>query len=195
MSTLKTAAATLLTLTFTACANEKRPAIEQPVLQESSPKTEILSVRSYSMQDTIAIQGKLYSYTFALEPADTLPCFINPQGQQYRESKVKIRIMRDSTKIFDKTFYKNNFRNIVPADFLMTSTMVGVNYNYNKRDEDRSAFYFIVTAGDPDETSDMVYPLELKIAPDGSYSIHKAEGLETAPLSTGLNIDPSEDAI
>ena len=84
---------------------------------------------------------------------------------------------------------------MVPADFLKSSTLVGVNYNFTKRDEDRSALYFIVTVGDPDETSDMVYPLELKVATDGSFSIKKAENLETAPISTGLNIDPSEDAV
>ena len=96
---------------------------------------------------------------------------------------------------FKKVFHKNNLREYVPAQFLKNSTMVGVNYNFNKRDEDRSAFYFIITVGDPDVTSDMVYPLELKVATDGSYSLKKAENLETGPLSDGLTVEPREDAI
>ena len=124
-----------------------------------------------------------------------MPVVINPQGLEYHESRVHIAIQHEGKSLFDKKFYKNNFRDIVPSSFLKTSTMVGVNYNYMKLEEDRSAFYFIVTVGDPDETSDsMEYPLELKVATDGSYSLHKAENLETEPLSSGLNIDPSADA-
>ena len=56
--------------------------------------------------------------------------------------------------MFSRTFYKTSFRDHVPADFLKSSTVVGINYNFMKRESDRSAFYFIITVGDPDETSD-----------------------------------------
>lgn len=195
MKTLKTAIITLLTLAAISCTGDKAPAIPERIVEDVDTETGVISLRDYSISDTIAIGGKIFNYTYTLEHVDTLPTLINPQGLEYHENRVSIKVSRGDEQIFNKKFLKNNFKDIVPADFLKTSTMVGVNYNFTKRDEDRSALYFIVTVGDPDETSDMVFPLEVKIAPDGSYSIKKAENLETAPISTGLNIDPSEDAV
>ncbi|MBO7582054.1 MAG: DUF4738 domain-containing protein [Bacteroidaceae bacterium] len=196
MKTIKTAALTLLALMAIACNSEKTPPSNERIVEDVNPQTGVISLRDYTLKDTITISGKLYKYTCTFEHVDTLPVFMNPQGLEYHESRVRIDIKREGESVFSKTFYKNNFRDNVPADFLKTSTLVGVNYNFMKRESDRSAFYFIITVGDPDETSDnMAYPLEMKVATDGSFSIKKAENLETEPLSPGLNIDPSEDAV
>lgn len=195
MKTLKTSFTALLLLTTLACNSGKNPPQNERVVEIQDPETGIISLRDYILNDTITIGGQLYHYSCAFESVDSMPVVINPQGLEYHESRVCIEIQRDSTKIFHKTFYKSNFRDMIPADFLKTSTMVGVNYNFTKCEEDHSAFYFIVTIGDPDETSDMAYPLELKVATDGTYSLKKAENLETAPITPGLNIDPSEDAV
>lgn len=196
MRTLKIASMALLTLMAMACTNEKKPPVTERIVEDVNPQTGIISLRDYTINDTISINGKLYKYTCTFEHVDTLPVLMNPQGLEYHESRVRIDIKQNDINVFSKTFYKNNFRDQVPADFLKTSTVVGVNYNFMKRDTDRSAFYFIITVGDPDETSDnMAYPLELKVATDGSYSIKKAENLETEPLHPGMNIDPSEDAV
>ncbi|MBO7568962.1 MAG: DUF4738 domain-containing protein [Bacteroidaceae bacterium] len=196
MKTLRIASLALLALMAVACTNEKKPASPERIVEDVNPQTGIISLRNYTIKDTISISGKLYNYTYKFESVDSLPVLINPQGLEYHESRATITITREDTKVFSKTFYKNNFREYVPANFLKTSTVVGVAYNIMKRESDRSAFYFIITVGDPDETSDnMAYPLELKVATDGSYSIKKAENLETEPLHPGLNIDPSEDAV
>ena len=195
MKTLKTSVAVLLALMTMACNGDPKKPTEQVTTPGGSVETGIQSLRDYTLKDTITIGGRLYNYNCALTHDESQPSLINPQGIEYYESLVSITIRRDSTNVFKKTFRKNDFREHVPAQFLKTSTMVGVNYNFNKREEDRSAFYFIITVGDPDVTSDMVYPLELKIATDGSYSLKKAENLETGPLSDGLTVDPLEDAI
>ncbi len=188
MRTLKIASMALLTLMAMACTNEKKPPVTERIVEDVNPQTGIISLRDYTINDTISINGKLYKYTCTFEHVDTLPVLMNPQGLEYHESRVRIDIKQNDSNVFSKTFYKNNFRDQVPADFLKTSTVVGVNYNFMKRDTDRSAFYFIITVGDPDETSDnMAYPLELKVATDGSYSIKKAENLETEPLHPGTN--------
>lgn len=195
MKTLKTAVVALLALGAIACTDVKKPTTQERIVEEVDPQTGIISLREYTLGDTITINGKRYKYSLRFEPVDTMPVLMNSQGLEYHESRATITITRDSTKVFSKTFYKINFRDHVPANFLKTSTVVGVNYNFMKID-DRSAFYFIVTVGDPDETSDnMAFPLELKVATDGSYTIKKAENLETEPLRPGLNVDPSEDAV
>lgn len=195
MKTLKTSVAVLLTLMTIACNSNQPKPTEQTTTLQGSVETGIQALRDYTLKDTITIGGRLYNYTCTLAHDETLPSIINPQGAEYYESQVCIAIRRDSTDVFKKVFHKNNLREYVPAQFLKNSTMVGVNYNFNKRDEDRSAFYFIITVGDPDVTSDMAYPLELKVATDGSYSLKKAENLETGPLSDGLTVEPREDAI
>ena len=197
MKILKSAAIALLAFAAMACNGEKKPNLPERIVEDVDPTTGVITLRSYTISDTINIGGKLYNYQCVFEPVDSMPVLMNPQGLEYQESRVSIAINRgDSTSIFNKTFYKSSFSDHVPADFLKTSTVVGVNYNFMKRDTDRSAFYFIITVGDPDETSDnMAYPLELKVATNGSYTTTKAENLETEPLSTGLNIDPSEDAV
>lgn len=196
MKTLKIASLALLTLMAVACTNEKKAPVAERIVEDVDPQTGVISLRNYTSKDTITINGKCYNYTYKFESVDSLPVLINPQGLEYYESRATITITREDTKVFSKTFYKSNFREYVPANFLKTSTVVGVAYNIMKRESDRSAFYFIITVGDPDETSDnMAYPLELKVATDGSYSIKKAENLETEPLHPGLNVDPSEDAV
>lgn len=190
-----TTAIAVLAILLMACKGEKQPTVEPRVIEDVNPVTGVVSLRDYSYSDTITIAGRTYNYTCALEHVDTMPVLVNTQGTEYLESRVHIAIRQGDSKIFDKTFYKNTFRDIVPTEFLKTSTMVGVNYDITKYGEDHAALYFIVTVGDPDETSDMVFPLELKVMPDGSFSFTKAENLETGPLSAGLNVDPGENAI
>ena len=196
MKTIKITAILLLALLMAGCKEDKPNPVNERVVETTDPKSGIITLRSYTIDDTININGKIYNYSCQFEPADTMPVLINSQGLEYHESRVSISVTQGDNKIFSKTFYKKDCRDWVPADFLKTSTMVGVNYNYMKRDTDRSALYFIITVGDPDETSDnMAISLELKVAPDGSHTIKKAENLETEPLRPGLNIDPSEDAV
>ena len=196
MKSFKTAVVALLALAAMACNNEKKPAQPERIVEDIDPQTGIISLRDYTLNDTITIGAKLYNYSCRFEHVDSMPVVINPQGLEYHESRASIEITREGSTVFSRTFYKTSFRDHVPADFLKTSTVVGINYNFMKRESDRSAFYFIITVGDPDETSDgMAYPLELKVATDGSFSIKKAENLETEPLHPGLNIDPSEDAV
>ena len=195
MKTLKTATI-LLAFVAMACTGEKQAPVSERIVEDVDPKTGIISLRKYTLSDTITVGGKLYNYSCTFEPVDSMPVLMNPQGLEYHESRIGIKIWRDDNKVFSKTFYKSNFCDHVPDEFLKTSTLVGVNYNFMKRDTDHSAFYFIITVGDPDDTSDnMAYPLELKVATDGSFTVKKAENLETEPLHPGLNIDPSEDAV
>lgn len=194
MKTLKIASLSVMAAMVMACGggNQQSP-VEERVVETVDSATGIITLRDYQLSDTITIGREQYHYTYSLQHVDSMGVVINPQGLEYRESRVRIAITKDDATIFDKTYYKNDFKSYVPNGMIDAYTMVGVNYNFTKRDEDRSAFYFIVTVGDPDETSDMVYPLELKIAPDGSSSFTKAQNLDTEPISPGMTVDPSED--
>lgn len=190
---MKAAAIPLAAALMLACHNEQKQQTEERVVEYVDSATGIITLRDYEVSDTIKIGGKVYSYEYSLQHVDTMGVVINQQGLEYRESRVHVVVRRDSTTIFDTTYFKNDFKEYVPATELETYTMVGVNYNFTKRDDDRSALYFIVTVGDPDETSDMAYPMELKVMPDGTHSLSRAKNLDTETLNPGLNVDPGTD--
>ncbi|MBQ0045913.1 MAG: DUF4738 domain-containing protein [Prevotellaceae bacterium] len=193
MKSLKLAVIPLFAAMVFACTHKEIATPTERVVEDVDSATGIISLRDYTMTDSITVGGKTYTYTLSLEHVDSMPIVINPQGLEYHESRVKISVNNGNSEFFKKVFYKRNFSDFVPSHELETSTMVGVNYNYTKQN-DNTALYFIVSVGDPDEASDMVWPLELKVLPDGTFSIHKAENLDTEPISTGLTVDPSDDA-
>lgn len=183
----------LLAMATIACTGEKKPLADERITEVVDSTTGVIALRDYVIDDTITIKGNVYNYTCTFEHIDTMPIVINSQGLEYYESRVRIDVRHNDTQLFNRTFYKNNFRNLVPDDFLRTSTMVGVNYNVVKREEDRSALYFIVSVGDPDESADnMTTSFELKVDTNGSHTLSIAENLETSSLNPDLNIDPDE---
>lgn len=192
MKALRNGVIALMTLTAAASCggNTNTEKQEERVVEEHDSVTGITTLRDYTIKDTVTINGRTYRYTCSLEHVDTMPTLINSQGSEYKESRVVINVRRDSTTIFKRAFYKKDFPDIVPSDLAKVSTVVGINYNFLKND-DHTALHFIITIGDPDETSDMSLPIELTIAPDGSSTAKKAENMETAPMSNDLNVDPS----
>ena len=104
MKTLKTAIITLLTLAAIACTGDKAPAIPERIVEDVNTETGVISLRDYSISDTIAIGGKIFNYTYTLEHVDTLPTLINPQGLEYHESRVSIKVSRGDEQIFNKKF-------------------------------------------------------------------------------------------
>lgn len=193
MKTLKILSFSFLALCVFACGGKEESQQSTGEGEVQNEETSINSLEDKVFSDTVTIGGKLYKYTCTLEHIDSL-IVINPQGEEYVENRVKINVQQGETTIFDKVIDKSFYKDIVPSNLLRAYTMVGVSFNFTKLEEDRSALYFIVTAGDPDETANMDYPLELKVATDGTYSLKEAENLETMSLNPGLNIDPSADA-
>lgn len=193
MKTLKILSFSFLAFSVFACGGKEESQQSTGEGEVQNEETSINSLDDKVFSDTVTIGGKLYKYTCTLEHIDSL-IVINPQGEEYVENRVKINVQQGETTIFDKVIDKSFYKDIVPSNLLRAYTMVGVSFNFTKLEEDRSALYFIVTAGDPDETANMDYPLELKVATDGTYSLKEAENLETMSLNPGLNIDPSADA-
>ncbi|MEE0520383.1 MAG: DUF4738 domain-containing protein [Bacteroidaceae bacterium] len=191
MKTSKLAILALSAMMIAACTDKKDSQREEHTTEAKDPETSILHLRDIDIKDSTTVEGRMYKYHCAMRTDDSLPIVINPQGLQYKECSVSVSVTRGEEQIFTKTFAKRDFASYVTEDFLKSSTLVGVNYNHIKAD-DHSALYFIITLGDPDETSDMTCSFELKVASNGSHTIKKAQNIETAPISTGLNVDPKE---
>ena len=154
-------------------------------------KQELLAFDAKEVKDTITINGRLLTYVFHFTPSDSLPLVINADGQKYKDNIVKLTVKADSNIIFNKTFYKNDFKDYVDPKNFRTSALAGFNYNLTKMD-DHHALHFIATIGDPDETSGVNFPIDICITTDGRYTMEKANDIETEPLLPGLNKEPLE---
>lgn len=194
MKTSTIIAFSLFAMTFASCGNKTKEAqpVEEQIVEIVDSVTGIIRLKDYSSTDSVTVNDKTYKYTFAFMPVDSLPIITNSQGAQYYDNEVKLTVTSEGTTVYSHTFRKGDFNGIAPSDLMKTSSLVGFNYNYLKHD-DHSALYFIATIGDPDISSEISYPIEIKVTAGGTMTMEKAQGFETEPLHSDMNEDPNDD--
>lgn len=182
-----------LTAILTACNSPKpEEKTEEKVTEHIDSITNIIRKEPFTNTGTVAVKDTEYSYVLQFSSCDSLPVVTNAVGQKYYDNTVTLTISKGADVFYKHTFTKSSFSGMVPSKFMETSALVGFNFNYNKED-DHSAFYFIATVGDPDDSAEMSFPLEVAIGTDKSLSIKKAENLDTEPVHKGLTKDPAYD--
>lgn len=169
--------------------NKQQEESTERIVEEVNEYTGVVNLTSYDNDESITINGKNYNYSYDFQPVDSLPHVINSQGVEYLDNAVVLTIRQDSTLVTTKRFFKSSFKSYVPKAIWEHSGLVGFSYNYVRQEHD--ALYFIATIGDPDETADISFPLEIRITTDGGMTINKAINMDTAPLHDDLNVDPS----
>ena len=180
-------------MTLEACKGNSENNQQEDSLWVAPQQTNaILDLGVMERSDTITVRGRLYRYNFRFAPVDSLPIIVNPDGTRYHDNEVLLTISRDSTVVLRRRFTKQSFASMVPAQELHKLALAGFSYNLNHAD-DHSQLRFIATVGDPDETSGINYPVEIRVTADGTYSLHTVEDFETESLFDDLNLDPSED--
>ena len=185
--------AALAMMTLEACKGNSENNQQEDSLWVAPQQTNaILDLGVMERSDTITVRGRLYRYNFRFAPVDSLPIIVNPDGTRYHDNEVLLTISRDSTVVLRRRFTKQSFASMVPAQELHKLAHAGFSYNLNHAD-DHSQLRFIATVGDPDETSGINYPVEIRVTADGTYSLHTVEDFETESLFDDLNLDPSED--
>lgn len=194
MNTPKSLSLLLITAALISCNKSKTEKTIETVTPKQVETTNVtIKKESFSNSGKVTVKGKEYEYKFTFNPCDSLPIVTNSVGQKYYDNIVDLIITEGERKIYKHTFEKTSFNEIVPANFMQTSALVGFNYNYNK-ENDHSAFFFIVTVGDPDDSAELSYPMELTIETNGRWSVKKAENLDTEPINQGMSQDPQSDS-
>lgn len=153
---------------------------------------EIIDLGTIERSDTFTLRGKVYRYEFRLASVDSLPIIVNSDGTRYYDNDVTLTVRHDSTVVLRRRFTKHSFASHVPADQMRNSALVGFSFDFTHAD-DHNYLRFIATVGDPDETTGVNYPVEVRVAPDGTYSLEPAEDFETESLFEGINEDPSDN--
>ena len=184
----------IITLAATAlmfgCHGNKQKTTPERAVETVDTLTGIITLRELHIIDRIQVASKTYTYQFDFTPTDDV--VRNPQGDDYHDNEVSLTIRQGTHNILQRTFTKQDFHNLVPAEFMNTSVLCGFTYDYTKAD-DHTALYFIATVGDGDETADMSFPISLKISTSGSVFMEKATNLDTEPIHPGMTIDPSDE--
>ena len=153
---------------------------------------EIIDLGTIERSYTFTLRGKVYRYEFRLASVDSLPIIVNSDGTRYYDNDVTLTVRHDSTVVLRRRFTKHSFASHVPADQMRNSALVGFSFDFTHAD-DHNYLRFIATVGDPDETTSVNYPVEVRVAPDGTYSLFPAEDFETESLFEGINEDPSDN--
>ena len=177
-------------LLYSCQPKKQRPVIETTI--ETPPtETGIGRLREIHMNNKITVAKETYNYKYDFVSDESLPVVRNPQGDDYYDNKVTLSIKHGGKEIFNRTFTKNDFARLVPKQFMENSALVGFTYNYTKS-ETIDSLFFVATVGDPDETADMVFPIQLRISKNGQMTMEKAMGLDTEPLNP-MTVDPDID--
>ncbi len=173
------------------CNNSVKPQQETAAEDSVTIENTIGKLREMHIQKEITLAGKKYKYRYDFACDESLPVVRNPQGDDYYDNKVTLRIEHNGKEFFNRTFTKTDFSQIVPKNFMQSSALIGFTYNYTS-DENSDALYFIATVGDPDESADMTFPIQLHISPDGNLKMEKAVNLDTEPINP-MTLDPADD--
>lgn len=184
-----TLAVIITTIALTACTEPKKQEVKQRVVEQTNPETGITDLSPRLVTDTCTVKGKQYTYSYDFHAVDSLPIVCNAQGVEYHDNTATLTIRERDNVIFHKVFDKHSLGSIVPEQHLETTALVGISFDYTKQN-DQSAFHFILTVGDPDESNELYFPASVTIKTDGTVTYERATNIETAPLRPGLNIDP-----
>lgn len=182
-------------LALTACSgcDDKKEDPKIVVTKVEKPKgTQSMDDRNLS--DTLIIAGSKYEFSIRMTADKNLPKVKVESGDEYYDNQIHLLIKKksDGSVFYDKTFRKDDFASIVPADFMKKSLLLGVVYDYDKAD-DHSRFNFAASVGDP-EDDEMLFPLRMIISASGALSVEKDVINSEVPENTGVaTIDPTED--
>ncbi len=179
-------------LVFCSCnsgtAEKDRQSPAEPV---QTDRNAVNAMHEYNLDGTVVVEGVKYTYEFAFNNDKNLPVVVVGDGLKYYDNHVKLYISKGAEAVYEHTFTKESFRDLIPADDYRRSVLAGFNFNYIQEDK-HDRFYFIAVVGDPDETSDTSYSIGIAIDRNGGISTSIVTDTDIEPENSGLNKDPGE---
>ena len=180
-------------IAFTSCVGNKTEKNNPDTIVATGPKISAINdMTEYNLDGAIEVNGTKYDYEFAFQNDPSLPVVTTAEGYRYHDNAVLLLIHCGQETVFEHTFTKESFSNLIPAGDYKRSVLVGFNFNYMQQDK-HDRFYFIAVVGDPDETSDISYSIGIAIDRSGGIATSIVETIDTEPINNDLNQDPDED--
>lgn len=164
---------------------------QDTIVNNSISKNTVNKMSEYNLEGEVVVDGDKYTYEFVFNNDTKLPIVTTAEGYKYNDNSVKLYINRGQEIVYEHTFTKESFANLIPAADYQRSVLAGFNFNYMQQDK-HDRFYFIAVVGDPDETSDISYSVGIAIDKNGGVATSIVETIETEPINDNLNQDPDE---
>lgn len=127
----------------------------------------------------ITSNGKKYNLFIDRSPSDSLPV-VNTDLGSFADNRIVVRITRENgTKVFSKTFTKQNFSDFVRADHLRHFILEGLVFDEEKTETGKN---IILAASVSYPMTDLYIPFSITITPEGKMSIDRNEDMDDFPL-------------
>lgn len=159
----------LLALSVVSCKNEQKQAS-----QEEMPKTEtskapsINESESYTMDDTVHWQGKVYSYSIVRKADKESDVIVDEEGKKYYDNIAEVTITRpDGSVFYSHTFGKSAFSQYLSERLKEYGILEGLVF------EDATSSYIQLAASVALPQSDEYMPFAVRISTGGGVSIVK----------------------
>ncbi|MDD3037420.1 DUF4738 domain-containing protein [Bacteroides sp.] len=141
-------------------------------LQDSVDAHGIQRMQDSKAEVDIKFKGKDYHSYVSRTPDENLPHVANEMGDIYMDNKIVVRLTQGDASVFNKTFTKNDFSDVVDASFLSKSILEGVVYDKT------TAQGIVYAASVCYPQTDLYIPLSITITSDGKMNIEKVDMLE-----------------
>lgn len=185
-----------IAILVSSCSNDSK---QKPETEEQKKEVkvgnlleEVTALRERHIIDSTKIGNDTYIYEYHFTNCDTLPKVRNTEGYYYYDNQLRLKVSKGSATIYEHVFMKQDFAEFVPKDMLEKSLLVGFTFN-PLNTTDPSALHFFITVGNPDETADEEYTMDMRITPSGNMTVEKAVNLDTEPLNPGMTVNPGTD--
>lgn len=124
-------------------------------------------------EQTVEIDGKKYYVYINRTPADSLARIKNEQGDVYVDNRINLRITNGKGEnVYNKVFTKQNFSDLIEADFLSKSILEGMVF------DKVSPKGLVIAASVSFPQTDLYVPVSITITPGGKMSMAKEELME-----------------
>lgn len=140
------------------------------------------------MEETVVVNERQYRYEITRTPSDDMPLVAadySPKAK-FKDNIATLKIWSGDRQIFNKSFSKKDFANLVESDMLNRSILRGFAYETEFQD----GLQFVMSVGYPQD-DEMYVPLMLRVKSDGTSAIERHPLMDTPSYAD----DSSEEGV
>lgn len=127
------------------------------------------------INQNIVCSGKKYNLFIERAPSDSLPSVKSDLGL-FADNRIVVKITRENgSKVFARTFTKQNFSEYMNADNLRHFILEGIVFDEEKTNAGRN---IMLAASVSYPQTDLYIPFSITITPEGKMNIAKNEDME-----------------
>lgn len=157
---------------FAACGGESEKKTDASVSRPERTEPKIVAMPTIDFSDSVKVGSHSIVYSLHREADDSLAIVKDEEGYEFYDNYYLLNIKKDGAQFFRRRFTKASFNAYIDEGFRKYGVLDGFRFLEVKDGN----ICFSASVSYPE--SDMVTPLMLSIAPDGSYSVEQMHILD-----------------